>query len=172
MVKPEPLLDENVVAVRFFNLLSRYTNNAKYQAEAHNAMRYLLTPEVLAKRKIFVGGFLLADRELNSEPVHITTVGSKQDTHAFALFQQSLKYPSNYKQVEWYDKAEGQLPGARVEYPSLERAAAFACASSRCSRPIFDPATIQHTVDMFWQHSKEAATRLRKKSMAVTRRSL
>src|SRR6185437_5913999 len=149
VAQPEPLLDENVAAVRFLNMLSRYDANAKYKTMAETAMRYVATPAIAAKHKIFVAGILLADKELNSDPIHITVVGRKEDPAALVLFKQAQKYPVSYKELEWYDKKEGPLPSGAAEFPDLDRAAAFGCAFKRCSLPIFAPEGIAKTVDAF-----------------------
>jgi hypothetical protein len=44
--------------------------------------------------------------------------------------------------VEWWDRKEGPLPHPDVEYPELDRAAAFVCTENTCSLPIFEPAKI------------------------------
>lgn len=157
-VVPQPvaLLDENVNAARFFNLLSKYSAKDEYKKLADSAMRYLATPAIAHKRSIFVAGILLADKETSSDPVHITIVGAKADPQALALFKEALRYPVSYKQVEWYDKKSGGLPDAELEFPDLEKAAAFACAAGRCSAPIFQPQAIAKTVDSFFQGGQNA----------------
>jgi len=65
-------------------------------------------------------------------------VGSKQDGNARTLFHAALASGRTYERVEWWDKTEGALPNADVEYPSLPHAAAFLCTSTTCSSPIFD----------------------------------
>jgi hypothetical protein len=42
-----------------------------------------------------------------------------------------------YKRLEWFDKTEGPLPNADVEYPDMPRAAGFICTGSACSSPAF-----------------------------------
>lgn len=149
IAKPEPLLDENVAAARFFALLSAYSGKPEYKKLAESTVRYLATPEIANKRRIFVGGILLADREVNSDPIHITVVGKKADAQALVLFQAAQKYPVSYKMIEWFDRSEGALPSDSPEYPEFDKAVAFGCAFERCSLPIFDPAAIAATVDSF-----------------------
>lgn len=145
--QPEPLLDENVVAARFANLLYHYSGNQKYKQMAQTAMRYLATPAIAHKRKMLVGGILLADAELTSDPAHVTVVGSKQDKAAQTLFQAANRYPATYKRLDWYDRSEGALPNTEVEYPELPVAAAFACAGKRCSIPIKNAERLAGVVD-------------------------
>jgi uncharacterized protein YyaL (SSP411 family) len=108
-------------------------------------MRFLATPEIA--RKPFASAVLLADRELSTEPLHVVVVGKKGDVGARALFRAALALPSSYRRIEWWDPAEGALPNADVEYPVLEKPAAFACAGQRCSRPAFEPAEIAKRVE-------------------------
>ena len=142
VLRPAPLLDENVNLLRFANLLFRYTGDSQFRTMAQQCMRYLATPEVARKPKVFVAGILLADTELASEPAHVTVVGGKNDSAARALFQAALCYPGSYKRIEWWDPAEGPLPFMDVEYPVLKKPAAFTCLDGRCSSPIDKPALI------------------------------
>lgn len=103
------------------------------------AMAYLARPEVAGKRKVMVGGILLADRELKRAPLHITVVGAKKDGAAAKLFNSAIRLPQPYKRVEWFDSKEGPLPNADVELPELSRAAAFSCGNGICSTPAYEP---------------------------------
>jgi uncharacterized protein YyaL (SSP411 family) len=103
-------------------------------------MRYLAAPGVAKRRGFLVGGILLADRELSRPPLHLTIVGSKSDSKARELFDAALRQPNPYKRVEWWDPREGLMPNPDVEYPSLDRAAAFICTDRSCSAPIFEVA--------------------------------
>jgi uncharacterized protein len=145
--KPLPLLDENIMAARFFNSLYHATGRSKYKETAALAMRYVATPEVARTHRILVAGPLLADMELNSEPAHITVIGGKEDPAARELFQSAIRYPSGYKRVEWLDHREGPLPNTDVEFPPMKKAAAFACANKRCSLPVFQPEAVAAMVD-------------------------
>ncbi len=102
-------------------------------------MRYLSVPSTADGRGFLVGGILLADQEITTPPRHIAVVGPKDDATARALFLTALQDPSTYKRVEWWDASEGNLPNADVEYPALDRAAAFVCGDKSCSAPIFSP---------------------------------
>jgi len=137
ILKPKPQIDENLAAARFFNLLARYTGDADYRKDAERAMRYLVTREVALLRRT-EPGILIADMELTTDPVHLTIVGGKDDPSAQALFDSALRYPSAYRRIEWWDRREGPLPNADVQYPELPRAAAFVCTSGACSLPQFD----------------------------------
>lgn len=149
-IASDPLLGENIDLARFTNLLYRNTNNKDYKAMAENAMKFLATPEVARQRRVLVAGILLADRELASDPVHVTVLGGKADQAAQALFKRAIGYPVSYKVVEWYDKTEGPLPTAgEVTFPDLPVAAAFACANGRCSLPIKKPELIRKMIDSF-----------------------
>jgi uncharacterized protein YyaL (SSP411 family) len=145
--KPQPLLDENVSAARFFNLLYHFTGRDNYKKMSSMAMRYLATPQVARTHKILVAGPLLADLELNSEPAHVTVIGAKSDPEAKDLFLSATRYPSGYKRVEWLDQREGALPNTDVEFPPMKKAAAFACANKRCSLPVFKPEGVAAMVE-------------------------
>jgi uncharacterized protein YyaL (SSP411 family) len=131
-----PQLDENISLARFANLLARYTGKAGHHALAEAAMRYLAEPRV-ALSEITEPGILLADDELHADPLHLTAMGAKGDPAAKLLFSTLQHLAPWYKRVEWWDKAEGDLPNADVSYPSPKRAAAFVCTENRCSLPIF-----------------------------------
>ena len=133
------LLDENVMLSRFANLLYQYTGKTADRDISLRALRYLSLPDVYEQRRIFVGGILLADSECHASPLHITVVGSKDDTAAAGLFKAAIQLPYLYKRVEWFDVKEGPLPNTDLQLPQLEKAAAFSCGGGRCSRPAFTP---------------------------------
>jgi uncharacterized protein YyaL (SSP411 family) len=136
--------DENCDVVRFANLLHHYDGDAKHESMARNAMRYLTAPQVATPAP--VGNVLLADLELREQPLHVTVVGAKSDANARALFNAATGLPQSYKQLEWLDRAEGPLPGSKVAYPVMTKAAAFVCSSNRCSRPAFNAAELKTLV--------------------------
>jgi uncharacterized protein len=146
VLKPNRLRDENVLAARFLNLLGHYSGNGGLRSEALRAMEWLTSPTILSQSK-FQPGLLMADLELSSVPLHITIVGRKDDAKAQALFNAALQYPSTYKRVDWWDKREGPMPNPDVQYPQLERAAAFICTASTCSFPIFEPEAVARVID-------------------------
>ena len=92
--------------------------------------------ESVALATVTESGILLADDELSQDPLHITVVGDKSDPAALALFQQALQLGGSYRRIEWWDKGEGPLTNMDVQYPDLDRAAAFICTQQRCSSPI------------------------------------
>lgn len=144
---PEPLLEENQSICRFANLLSQYTGEAKYKAMSESAMRYLSTPEIVAKRRILVAGTLIADHEMDHSPAHITVVGKKSDSQAKELFLAAIGSPLIYRRIDWLDKSEGNLPNLDVEFPDLGKAAAFLCAGNRCSSPAYQPEDLVKLLD-------------------------
>jgi uncharacterized protein YyaL (SSP411 family) len=139
---PAPEFDENVAAVRWFNLLAHYGGRASDRTAAELAMRYLATPEVALARQSSVGGLLLADDEITSEPLHVAVVGSKTDPAASVLFHAALAIPTSYKRIEWADLADAPLPNADVTYPNLGKPAAFFCTGAACSAPAFTTAEL------------------------------
>ena len=91
---------------------------------------------------------LLAEDELRNEPVHVTVVGAKDDPRSAALYRAALAYPLVNKRAEWWDKREGKLANADVDYPDFpDGPAAFACTSTFCSYPVTEPAEIPAQLD-------------------------
>lgn len=99
-------------------------------------MRYLATPEIALERHGFVGGILSAEFEFTHDPVHVTISGPKGNASAKELFLGALRGPAIYKQTEWYDSAEGKLPGNDLDLPTFPEPVAFLCANGSCSAPI------------------------------------
>ena len=136
---PKSQVDENIALVRFANLLHAHTGKAAHRAMAGHAMRFLASPVVVGMQGYGTSGILLADRELRTEPVHVTIVGGKDDPTARALFAAALRGTPAMSRIEWCDAREGPLPRTDVEYPKLDSAAAFLCADGSCSRPMNTP---------------------------------
>ena len=153
IINPRPLRDENQQLVRFTNLLFHTTGKADYKTMAENAMRYLATPTIARER--YAGTTLLADYELKRPPLHVTVVGPKADPIAKALYSQALKYPVSYKRVDWLDRAEGALPNPDVEYPTLEKPAAYVCTNNRCSIPIVEPGQLADRISTITKQAKK-----------------
>lgn len=137
-----PVMEENVRVARFYNLLYHYSGEKNFKVLADEAMRYLATPDVARKRKILVAGILLADRELATTPDHVTIIGDKKDPSAEQLFIAALSSPVVYKRIDWYDAKEGPLPNSDVEFPTLDKAAAFTCGDGRCSAPAYEASAV------------------------------
>jgi hypothetical protein len=143
LARPVKQIDENVAAVRLFNLLAHNTGKPVYRAAAEHGMRWLIA---LAEDDLVLPGALLADRELAREPAHVTVVGAKDDPAAQALYAAARTYPTRYLRIEWLDRREGALPNADVDYPELPQAAAFACANGACSVPVYEAAEVHRIV--------------------------
>jgi len=137
--------DENAIMVRFANNLYHQTGNPVYQNMAKTAMRFVATPGIADLP--FSATTLLADSELNQDPTHITIVGHKDDPQAQALYLAALQYPMVYKRLDWWDKREGPMPNPDVQYPELDKSAAFVCTSNRCSLPTFQPEALTALVN-------------------------
>jgi uncharacterized protein YyaL (SSP411 family) len=143
---PQQQRDENLMVLRFANLLGHFTGMPVYRAMAENAMRYLAAGPIA--RRLPAATVLLADRELNSVPLHLTVVGRKSDPAAQELFRSAARYPSSYKRLEWWDNSsEGPLPNPDVKYPQLSQAALFICTNRTCSAPIFHAQELKNKVD-------------------------
>jgi uncharacterized protein len=137
--------EQNAALVRLASLMNHYTGDASYQKMATHAMKYLVGFSKAAPEQLR-GEILLADRELSAAPVHITIVGGKSDPVARDLHAAALRYPSDYLQIDWWDRAEGRLPNPEISYPQLDRPAAFACTASACSMPVFSAGDIEPAV--------------------------
>ena len=109
-------------------------------------MRFLAAPAVVERQGFGTAGLLLADRELRTEPAHLTIVGGKDDPAARALFAAALRAAPPMARIEGFDAREGALPRTAVEYPHLDTATAFLCANGRCSRPLTTPEKIARAV--------------------------
>ncbi len=144
-LEPVRQIEENIQLARFANQLHRYTGNDAYRSVAVQSMRYLTSPQITSTRRFLVG-VVLAEKELGREPIHITIVGRKDDPAALALHEAARRYPALYKRVDWWDRREGPMLNADIEYPELEQAAAFACGNRICSLPVFEPAGVEEAV--------------------------
>ncbi len=145
--KPMKQREDNVTTTRFFTLLAFYSGNSRYREIAEVGMGYLASPAIL-ESAAFLPDVLLAEEELRNEPVHVTVVGAKDDPRSAALYTAALAYPLAYKRAEWWDKREGPLANADVDYPDCpDGPAAFACTRNFCSLPVTSPAEIPAQVD-------------------------
>jgi hypothetical protein len=143
--EPTRLPEHNAAIARLANLVNRYTGNEWYRIVADHAMKYL-SAYAAASPEELRAEILLADQELEGAPVHITIVGSKSDEVSQELHAAALCYPADYLQVDWWDKSEGVLPNSAIEYPRLERPAAFACTDGACSPPVFEAESVHAAV--------------------------
>jgi uncharacterized protein len=157
--QPHPQRDENVAVARAANMLFHYTGDANYKKMSDAAMRYLAAPPIATR--LPVASVLLADYEVSRPPLHLTVVGRKDDPAAKALFAAALKYPASYKRVEWWDTREGKLPNPDVQYPAVQRPAAYVCTERTCSAPIFkaDEVSVKVNRVLDLQENKAAFTR-------------
>jgi len=137
--------EQNAAVVRTASLMHHYTGEVRYQHMATHGMKYLAAFAKAAPEQLRAE-ILLADRELSAAPIHITIVGHKADPAARDLHSAALQYPSDYMQIDWLDRDEGRLPNPEIQYPKLDRAAAFACTASACSMPVYDAAGIETAV--------------------------
>ena len=142
---PVKNVEENIQLTRFANLAFRYLGNKIHKQIAEHAMTFLSSDAIIETPR-FLAGLLAADRELATDPVHITVVGQRDDALAQSLHRSARAYPGQYKRIDWWDKREGQLPNPDISYPSLDRSAAFACANKACSLPVYTAADLSQTV--------------------------
>ncbi len=137
--------EQNAALLRVANLVYHYTGDIRYHTMATHALRYLVGFANAAPERSRAE-ILLADREFAAAPIHITIVGGKSDPGARDLHSAALRYPSDYLQIDWWDLKDGPLPNPEIQYPTLDRAAAFACTATACSMPVFNPAEIEPAV--------------------------
>lgn len=140
---PQPQFDENVGVARFGAALARVTGRRDYLELAELALRWLNSPAVTRERFFYVGGLLLAEEEVRTEPAHVTIVGRRDDPVARGLFDLALRIPETHKLVEWWDPAAGPAPRGEEIFPALDRAAAFLCAGGACSSPLETPEALR-----------------------------
>ena len=133
---PGPEVDENIAVTRFANLLGQYSGREIDRKMAEHAMQYLASPSVVAQQGYGTSGLLLADREMRSDPAHLTVVGRKDDPAAQTLFAAVLRGAPPSARIEWLDGRDGPLPRNDVAFPDLPQAAAFVCANGSCSLPL------------------------------------
>jgi uncharacterized protein YyaL (SSP411 family) len=143
----EPVRDvaQNAAVVRTASLLYHYTAAGRHLQIARHAMKYLSGFAAAASHQ-FRPDILLADHELSVAPIHITIVGRKDDPAARSLHAAARQYPTDYLQVDWWDRREGPLPDPGITYPDLKRPAAFACTANACSTPVYEASQIQDRV--------------------------
>lgn len=143
----EPVRDvaQNAALVRTASMLHHYTAADRHLRIARHAMKYLSAFAAAASDQ-FRPDILLADHELSAAPIHITVVGAKDDPAARSLHAAALQYPTDYLQVDWWDRREGRLPDPAITYPDLKRPAAFACTANACSTPVYEGSEIQERV--------------------------
>ena len=146
-VSREPVRDvaQNAALVRTSSMLHHYTAAERHLQMARHAMTYLSGFAAAASDQ-FRPDILLADHELSVAPIHITVVGGKDDPAAQSLHAAALQYPTDYLQVDWWDRREGKLPDPSITYPDLKRPAAFACTANACSTPVYEASEIQDRV--------------------------
>jgi uncharacterized protein YyaL (SSP411 family) len=137
-IAPLANVEENIALARHANLLMHYSGDAQLRSVAEHALAYLAQSAV-ALATLTEPGILQVDRELAIAPLHLTVVGARADAQAALLYRAALAQPGYYKRVEWWDRSDGPLANADVEYPKLRKAAAFVCTERQCSTPIFEP---------------------------------
>ena len=134
--KPQPQFDESVALARFANLLGRATGRPSDHALAESSLRWALAPEIVERRGAYVGGLLLAQEELRTEPLHATVVGSLDNPAAGLMFAAARRAPTAYKLVEWWDPRAQTPPRGEAIFPQLDHSAAYLCANGACSTPM------------------------------------
>ena len=138
----------NIKFGRFLNKLYHYSTRKIYKVEAIQILQHLSNDENVDLITKSEPGVLILNDELSSEPLHITIVGSKRALEARKLFKSALTSPLYYSRIEWFDSNEGRLLNHDVEYPNLEKPAAFTCKDSVCSMPIYKAKDLRDKVKL------------------------
>ncbi len=133
---PRPQFDENTGVARFASSLSRVTGRAEHRALAEQALRWVLAPDVIISRGLYLAPLLLAEEEARTEPLHVMIIGGRDDPAAQAMLAVALKIPTQHKVVELWDRRAGPAPRGEDYFPELPGAAAFLCANGSCSSPL------------------------------------
>lgn len=145
-LQSKPDADENSMVVRITSLLYHYTKNNTYKDMSEKAMRFLITPQV--QKDYYPALILMADIRVTQEPLHLTTIGPKDDPLAQKLYQASLKFPSLYVIIHWQDKPENsEIQNSNITYPVLNKSALYVCYNNHCSLPIFDPRSVTKIIE-------------------------
>jgi len=126
---------ENADIVRFTSLLFSYTGDKLFRQMQLNAFHYLMTPEIITNNSPAL--LLMAEYRVENLPIHITTIGSKNDSNAKNLHKTSLAHAALYSRIDWWDRKEGSLLNSDATYPVLDKSAAYVCQNSQCSLPIY-----------------------------------
>lgn len=136
---------ENIAVARLASSIRHYAGDEHLKKTAERALRFLSDRE-MATQNVTEAGILIADHEFREPPLHLTIVGPKDSQTSKDLFRAALAVPVSHKRLEWFDRKEGPLPNPDVQYPELDKPAAYICTNRRCSMPIFAPDQIEPTV--------------------------
>jgi uncharacterized protein YyaL (SSP411 family) len=147
-IKPVRQLDENIQAARFMNLLAHYSGKERHRKFAEHIMKYLTT-ESVATRRITEAGILLADYELNHDPLHLTVNGKFSDERTKSLKAVALKNAPWYSRIDLIDLNKEKAYNKDISYPKQEKPAAFICTESQCSYPLFTAEEFQEIITKF-----------------------
>ena len=143
--EPFVSIEQNIQLARLANLLHRTHGGKRFRHMAKHAMHFLASNNVVGQQR-FMLGTVLADQEFGIEPAQITIIGKANDPAAHELHKAAMRLPIVYRRIDRWDPSTGPMPNADVQYPAMDRAAAFACANQICSLPVFEPAALEKTV--------------------------
>ena len=145
-IKPVRQLDENIQSARFLNLLAHYSGKKRYKAFAQHIMKYLTT-ESIATRRITEAGILLADYELNHDPLHLTVNGKFLDKRTEALKKVALSNAPWYSRIDLINLKKAKAYNDNISYPKQAKPASYICTESLCSNPIFKAKAFQEIIN-------------------------
>lgn len=150
-VKPIVSIADNIAAVRWLNLMARYTAEESVREAALHGMKFLTSDWALST-PYEEAGILLADEESASDPAHFVVVGAKQDSSSVQMYATARSVAGGYARLEWWDRTEGPLMNADVPYPDFPKAAGYVCSNGTCSAPSF-------SMDVYRERARRAAAR-------------
>lgn len=138
-------IDEQIATARMLTLAHAYTGKDEFKRGALVALKYLMSDDLHGGDRPLPGLLLAAD-EAARPPLHITIVGAKTDTSAQRLHALARRIPQPYKRIDWWDRSEGPMANADVDYPELEQSAGFICTDRICSLPSFTDTELSEAV--------------------------
>ena len=133
--------DENLHLARCALLVSRMSPaeaaiTTQMKSIATQAYDFVSAPVIADQSS--AAGLLLADLEWQEAPMHLQVVGRSDDPATIALLQVGFSLPLFNRQIELI------TPGtpAAAALPQRAQPFALACAGTRCSSPLNDPAGV------------------------------
>lgn len=125
---------ENSALARFADLLYAHLGEARHRDMATRALAYFAIEGVTDYFN--PGGILLAVREHQQTPTHITIVGPAEAEPTQALTKAAAASPTTFLRLDRWTPGTPLPPHSEVEYPDVGYPAAYLCTGNRCSRPL------------------------------------
>ena len=138
--------DENVAVARGFLKLYAFVGEGRFREDAERILKALGNRPTLANQGRWLGDFLLAWDELQTEASHLTVVGSRKDQRTQALHRATLGLWMPHGVVIFHDPKDGVPRNPDLGFPILNEPAVFLCGKGSCSRPFKDPQTLAEDI--------------------------